>query len=304
MSKKAKVLLTVGFIIAITMLTAVFASAAGDVSAGVVTGGSVNVRSAPSLNGKIQGQLTKNTNVVILEKDGDWYKISYNSGTIGYMSAQYIKKVNATAADLGYAVLLGETPLYFDTDAYYGWHAVLGEGSWVKITGIENGMFKAKTDKFEGYLPSGCLELVKPTSEIIAACAGYDPGRMIVETAKLYLGVRYVAGGSSPSVGFDCSGFVYYVFQQSIGFTFQQKTRMYLDGVNVKREDLLPGDVVFFWTKVKNQVSHVGIYIGDGKFMHSPQPGKTVTISDLYSVYYAPRFYTARRIDASSLTFN
>jgi cell wall-associated NlpC family hydrolase len=113
----------------------------------------------------------------------------------------------------------------------------------------------------------------------------------VVSIAMQYLGVPYVWGGASPSTGFDCSGFVMYVFAQ-IGVSLpHHAASQYNYGVPVSRDQLAPGDLVFF-----DGLGHVGIYIGDGQFIHAPHTGDVVKISSLYESWYSATYYGARRL--------
>jgi cell wall-associated NlpC family hydrolase len=108
--------------------------------------------------------------------------------------------------------------------------------------------------------------------------------------------IRYVRGGHDPSTGFDCSGFVRYVFAHAIGLQLPTNSAsQFLAGLKVNRADMKPGDLVFFRTHGKRNISHVGIYISDGRFIHSPATGKSVEISSLNEVYWAKRFAGAKR---------
>lgn len=112
----------------------------------------------------------------------------------------------------------------------------------------------------------------------------------VVSTAKQYLGVPYVWGGETPS-GFDCSGFVQYVHRQ-LGVDLSRTTYTQVDeGITVRREDLKQGDLVFF--KKNGDIHHVGIYIGNNQFIHAPQTGDIIKISNLLD---RNDYYTARRI--------
>ena len=113
----------------------------------------------------------------------------------------------------------------------------------------------------------------------------------ILETAKKHIGAPYVYGGSSPS-GFDCSGFVMYVFSQH-GITLPRTSyEQATVGTYVSRENLQPGDIVCFGT---SSIGHVGIYVGDGKYIHSPRSGYTVCIDDVDNRTYN-KFAYGRRI--------
>ncbi len=121
----------------------------------------------------------------------------------------------------------------------------------------------------------------------------------MVLTAIDFLGVRYKRGGNSAEKGFDCSGFTRQVFESSIGLLLPRRADEQAKAaglVTVKKDELQPGDLVFFNT-LRRTFSHVGIYIGDGKFVHSPKPGGEVRIEDMRIVYWAKRFTGARRAD-------
>ena len=118
----------------------------------------------------------------------------------------------------------------------------------------------------------------------------------LVALAMQLRDVRYVRGGRSPATGFDCSGFVRYVFAHAIGLNLPANSaRQFLAGVKVKRGDMQPGDLVFFHTRGKKRISHVGIYLDNGRFIHSPSAGKSVEVSSLDEAYWAKRFAGARR---------
>jgi cell wall-associated NlpC family hydrolase len=115
----------------------------------------------------------------------------------------------------------------------------------------------------------------------------------IVSLSTRYLGVRYVWGGATPA-GFDCSGFMNYVFERT-GVDLPRTTyAMFETGVEVLRDQLQAGDIVFFQT-VQPGPSHAGIYLGDGRFIHSSSGAGRVTISPMDHRYYAPRYLGARR---------
>jgi peptidoglycan DL-endopeptidase CwlO len=113
----------------------------------------------------------------------------------------------------------------------------------------------------------------------------------VVPIALQYLGVPYVWGGSSPSTGFDCSGFTMYVFAQ-LGVSLPHHAASQFNyGTPVAREQLEPGDLVFF-----DGLGHMGIYIGGGQFVHAPHTGDVVKISSLYDSWYAATWYGGRRL--------
>ena len=121
----------------------------------------------------------------------------------------------------------------------------------------------------------------------------------MVLTAMNFLGVPYRRGGSSTEAGFDCSGFTRHVFEMSLGLVLPRRADEQARAPGmfaIKREELKPGDLVFFNT-LKRAFSHVGIYIGDGKFIHSPRTGAEVRVEDMRLAYWARRFNGARRAE-------
>jgi cell wall-associated NlpC family hydrolase len=119
-------------------------------------------------------------------------------------------------------------------------------------------------------------------------------GLAAAKTAKKYLGVPYVYGGRTPS-GFDCSGLTAYVYgRQGVklpGSSAQQAK----SGRLIRKRNLRPGDLVFFCTAGGRQVSHVGLYLGDSKFIHAPGRGKKVTTASLNDTYFKKTYHSARR---------
>jgi cell wall-associated NlpC family hydrolase len=126
-----------------------------------------------------------------------------------------------------------------------------------------------------------------------------DSATEMVLTAMNFLGVRYVRGGNTAEQGFDCSGFTRYVFERSLGLVLPRRAdeQAKIAGLlSVKQEELKPGDLVFFNT-MRRAFSHVGIYVGEGKFIHAPRAGAEVRIEDMRQAYWAKRFNGARRAE-------
>jgi len=121
-------------------------------------------------------------------------------------------------------------------------------------------------------------------------------GMTIVSEASKYMGMPYRWGGTSPQTGFDCSGFVQFIFRHTLNIKLpRMPVNMSRLGSRVSREDLAPGDLVFFNTR-GGKFTHVGIYINDSQFIHAPMPGTRVTLSRMDSAYYRHRFTYAVRI--------
>ncbi|MDR1164430.1 MAG: C40 family peptidase [Deltaproteobacteria bacterium] len=115
----------------------------------------------------------------------------------------------------------------------------------------------------------------------------------VTQSAHSYLGTPYVYGGKSPK-GFDCSGLVWYVFRLH-GISLPDSSWKQANaGVKVSRDEMLPGDLVFFQSR--GRVDHVGVYIGEGWMIHAPGRGKKVRKANLEEKYYRQRFATARRV--------
>jgi len=187
----------------------------------------------------------------------------------------------------------------------------LSNGAKVNIIKEESGWYQIKLANGSTGWVSGTYVNVNTTiasrgglSENSAPAASNnsdvsDVRQQVVEYAKKFLGVKYVYGGNSPSQGFDCSGFVKYVFS-NFGINLERVAASQAkQGTWVSKDQLLPGDLVFFDTDGgHNYINHSGIYIGDGKFIHASSGSgkKSVVISDLTSGFYANTYMTARRV--------
>jgi len=119
----------------------------------------------------------------------------------------------------------------------------------------------------------------------------------LVVTAMGFLGVPYRRGGSSAETGgFDCSGFVKAIYEQTVGLVLPRRAEQQAAATQaVDKRDLQPGDLVFFNT-MRRAFSHVGIYVGEGKFIHSPKPGAEVRVENMGANYWQRRFDGARRV--------
>jgi cell wall-associated NlpC family hydrolase len=119
----------------------------------------------------------------------------------------------------------------------------------------------------------------------------------LVNSAMNFLGVRYQRGGRSAETGFDCSGFTRHIFESTLGLLLphraEEQARL-SSLLPVKRDELQPGDLVFFNT-MRRTFSHVGIYVGDGQFIHSPRAGGEVRVEDMRIAYWKKRYTGARR---------
>ena len=120
----------------------------------------------------------------------------------------------------------------------------------------------------------------------------------LVFTALGFLGVPYRRGGNTAETGFDCSGFVKAMYEQTVGLILPRRAEQQAATTQkIERSELQPGDLVFFNT-MRRAFSHVGIYVGEGKFIHSPKPGAEVRVEDMGMPYWSRRFDGARRVQS------
>ncbi len=150
-----------------------------------------------------------------------------------------------------------------------------------------------------------------------AGLAGLQPAVALVQQARNlaseaviaamgFLGLPYTRGGNSAESGFDCSGFTRYVFKHTVGLLLPRSAeeQAQLNTLQpVAAEELKPGDLVFFNT-LRKAFSHVGIYVGDGRFVHSPRSGASVRLDSMRQDYWAKRFDGARRAPVAETAQN
>ena len=141
--------------------------------------------------------------------------------------------------------------------------------------------------------------LLRPVETAAMVRSVRDTASDLVMSAMNFLGVPYRLGGNSNESGFDCSGFTRHIFESSVGLVLprradEQATTAGL--LKIARDELKPGDLVFFNT-MRRTFSHVGIYLGDNKFIHSPRTGASVRVEDMSENYWSKRFTGARRAD-------
>ena len=153
----------------------------------------------------------------------------------------------------------------------------------------------SSSDDLEIYLSdNGFINKISKVSQNVG-----NKASDLVLNAMGFLGVPYRRGGSDDN-GFDCSGFVRSMYEQTLGKVLPRSAREQAEATEkIDKKDLQPGDLVFFNT-MRQTFSHVGIYVGDNKFIHSPRPGKQVKVEDMRQSYWLSRFTGARKVDNSS----
>jgi cell wall-associated NlpC family hydrolase len=182
------------------------------------------------------------------------------------------------------------------------------------IIGIDLGAWETGSASPAAMPPSGTLLTVAEAPAAASpASAAEKPAAPAKPTAGSHLrqllsdfavtlqNIRYRRGGREPSTGFDCSGFVRYVFRHAVDqdLPADSASQFASVGAKVSRAELKTGDLVFFRTRGK-RISHVGIYLGEGRFIHSPSSGKRVSINRLDETYWARRFAGAKRPEVLS----
>jgi cell wall-associated NlpC family hydrolase len=146
--------------------------------------------------------------------------------------------------------------------------------------------------------PAAAAPATATSQEAATTAPRDDPRDELVQQALAALGVSYRRGGESPAVGFDCSGLVVHVYKEALGLSLPHnalaQSRV---GRRIDAADLQPGDLVFYNTRHRRH-SHVGLYLGDGRFIHAPKPGARVRVERMNVQYWSRRFDGARRVDA------
>lgn len=156
--------------------------------------------------------------------------------------------------------------------------------------------YETQSDPLGAYLANRGKSDVITTYSQKPDAARPKPNNQFANTALDYLGVKYRYGGSAPTSGFDCSGLVTYVAEKSLGLKLPRRSAEIARlGQNIKRNDLQKGDLVFFNTSGQ-RFSHVGIYLGNNKFVHAPSTGSVVRIEDMTIGYWKKRYNGARRL--------
>jgi len=262
---------------------------------GIITGSVVNVRSGNSLEEKVITQVRQNDVVTVSGQSDGWYEVTLSDGVQGWICGEYVAVPQEPSREAqGKRGIVTGSAVNVRTGGSLNAEIIgkLPKGTLVTITGWKDGWFSVKlSNGKEGWM---CDDYVS-ADDGTASRGDVDraTGDGIVEYAEKYLGAKYAYGGSSPS-GFDCSGFACYVFEHfdvELPRTSHDQSQ---GGVYISKDELAPGDLVFFSFNGGEKVDHTGIYIGDGKFIHSSNKRTGVMISPL-SGTYADTYVTARR---------
>ena len=228
---------------------------------GYITSTGINFRKEPNTDSEVLKVFAQNAKVTILEEQGEWYKIEHKD-EVGYVLKTYVseKKVEVTSRSATSRTETTESEEDNNTSAE------------------EDKQTSSNTDNNSTTTTS-------------------NKGQEIADFAKQYVGYRYVYGGSTPKGGFDCSGLTMYVYKQ-FGINLPHSaTAQSKIGTKVEKSNIQPGDLVFFSDyRTYKGIGHVGIYIGDNKFVHASTEKTGVITSSLTSGSYVKRYVTATRL--------
>lgn len=228
----------------------------------------VNIRTAPSDNASISGSLKNGEACTVISTASSWAKILTGGNNVAYVTASAVMDEKAYAE-------------YNEKKAAAARAATAAAAAAKQPAAQTQTKTQAKTGKSVTVTGSRNVSAASTT------------GSKIVAEAEKYIGTKYVYGGSSPA-GFDCSGLVQYTMKKQ-GVSVGRSSRdQYKDGVAVDRTNLQAGDLVFF--SKGGGISHVGIYAGAGKVIHSPSPGHTVCYTTLEHMCSYSTYVGARRV--------
>lgn len=270
--------------------------------AGVNTA-STNLNFRETAGGTVIGAIPSGARVAVIDNTSEWYRVAYN-GAIGYVSADYIRYSEDGDVDLGTGIV-NEDSVNIRTEPNTDSEVMLqlNTDDCVDVNGVVDGWYRVAIDDTAGYIYADYLTFehtMTDTPEQHHESAGTTDASSaevdkLLSYAEQFLGTPYVYGGSTPS-GFDCSGFTTYVFRNALGIslprTSSEQSQTYTRVSSIS--DLQPGDLVFFGNG--SRVNHVGIYVGQGEFIHSPHTGSYVKYDTLSSGNYYKNFMWGGRV--------
>lgn len=282
----------------VAIAAALSISGASALYAGETSASSLNLRATPG--GAAIGSLPYGTKIAVISNSNDWYQIAVN-GQTAYVSGAYVNWTPDCDFSIGTGIVKCSTTVNLrSTPSTEG--GVLGSlsnNARVQVVGIASGWYKVVANGQTGYIHVDYVSVTGgPTADKSAAfgstaSASSGTRQAILDYAAQFLGTPYVYGGSSPS-GFDCSGFTSYVYKNVATPIARTSSQQRNTTKNISMSELQPGDLVFFGSG--GNVSHVGIFAGNGQFIHSPHTGSSVKYDSLTSGNYNRRFICGGRV--------
>ena len=283
---------------------------------GFINADSVRFRTGPSTSYSIIDTYNRGTSVTVTGRSGDWTACTIN-GSSGFVFSQYITlssqaETELPGIDIPQASPEATLPPADNTTQTAGYicgnnvrmragasmnSQILGElfyGNAVTITGVSGEWTAIIYDGTSGYVYSQYVKEGSYSNTVSPGVSGSEAGKQVADFALQFVGYNYSWGGKSPETGFDCSGLVYYTYQQ-FGYTLNRVAcDQANNGVHVEHSDIQPGDILCFYSG-GSYIGHVGIYIGNNQFVHASNSTTGVIVSSLEG-YYTNRGYEARRI--------
>lgn len=273
-----------------------------NIKQGVVSvNGTLNVRKGPSTKYEIITRVYNNDTVDILESNNGWYKIKTKNNTIGWSSSKYIKETisnseNVDVSNLkkGTVKVSGALNVRKGPSTKYSVIAKVYNNNTVYILESSNGWYKVKlANNIIGWVSGKYIVENNITSSNNNTTS--NNADSIIEVAYKQLGKPYVWGGNGPN-SFDCSGLMAYAYKHGANINLPRTSRQQGDtGVSISKSQLQPADLIFFSSN-GNTITHVGMYVGDGKMIHAPSNGQDVRIESIYSSYYTKTYVKSKRI--------
>ena len=273
----------------------------------VNTTAGLNVRTGPSTSYAKIATLSYGQSVNVLSTSNGWSKINYN-GSTGYVSSQYLQSTKPSSSS---SLETSKTVKYVNTTSglnmrtgpatSYAKITTLAYGQSVNVLSTSNGWSKINYSGSTGYVSSQYLQSTKPSSSSSSnsgSTSVSSSASSVIAYAKTLLGKPYVWGAQGPN-SFDCSGFTYYVFKNKAGIVLPRTSSAQSKyGTSVSWSNLKAGDLMFFDTNGANngQVSHVGLYIGNGQMIHASSSQRKIVITSVNTSYYKNAFVNARRV--------
>ena len=273
----------------------------------VNTTAGLNVRTGPSTSYAKIVTLSYGQSVNVLSTSNGWSKINYN-GSTGYVSSQYLQSTKPSSSSSSET---SQTVKYVNTTSglnmrtgpatSYAKITTIAYGQSVNVLSTSNGWSKINYSGSTGYVSSQYLQSTKPSSSSSSnsgSTSVSSSASSVIAYAKTLLGKPYVWGAQGPN-SFDCSGFTYYVFKNKAGIVLPRTSSAQSKyGTSVGWSNLKAGDLMFFDTNGANngQVSHVGLYIGNGQMIHASSSQRKIVITSVNTSYYKNAFVNARRV--------